>query len=629
MLLADVFYIFIVVLINFLAGFILLSQLSLRVTSTLEKVFLSQLLGIIITITAYALYKTAFNSVFILVPVLLLSLGRFTKKYPAINNLTVVKTIALQVFVGLLIGVIAYYFFYLFMDKAIFGDNQFYASIAYALNQTGVETTNFDWTMAEKPVTLYHYSEVWFTALWSNVFNVNTLRTYYLLYIPVFGSTVFLGAFCLAKLLLNSKKHSTGISLLLAFVFLLIQNIDFPFYKITQNYYHIGSWFHNLKYSIVYIQFLVFVLLLFNRNYFVAFISLLLLVPLYSPIAPAILSGVFVATVYLFFKKLINKSDFIKLVAILFLVPLIYVLFYYFQPIKSVSTPLPELDFVSVLFKTFKVFFKLIVIGILPTLLVFIVVLWIRKTSLKQLHSSFNNQYLYSIVVGSIASIVVLFLFITLYFYVNHDAFQLLGNFVTPLFAVVFFVALIVVLKQLPQKIILPAISFILIYFFVLLWQNPSVSFNMVKASYFEPKCDHIYLSNIESEVNKIPKANFAYFRNYKDKHPMELKPFLFVPDNRIIHFKNDYVPISMSVLNMPENADFRYGNKSDFAFYNYYMSNQQNLLDSIYLNFVRDKNIRFVIVEKDAVLPAIFDNYIQYSSENKINGNTFYTIIQ
>ena len=193
-----------ILLANFLLGFVLMSQLRIQLQSNLERYFLSQVFGLTAIVTIYALYKTGLNSIFIIVPFLLLVLFRFRKDFYRIKAFAFTKIFGLQLFVGISLCLVAYYFFYVFMDGALFGDNQFYASIAYALNQTGIETTNFDWTLTEKSATPYHYTESWFTALWSKLFQLNTLKTYYLLYIPVFGSTIFIGAFTLAKHLLKS-----------------------------------------------------------------------------------------------------------------------------------------------------------------------------------------------------------------------------------------------------------------------------------------------------------------------------------------------------------------------------------------------------------------------------------------
>lgn len=620
-------YIFISLLGSLLVGFIILSQLNLKLNSNLERYFMSQVFGFIAIVTIYALYKTSFNSVFLIVPFLFLFLFRFRRDFYKIKALSFAKIFGLQLFVGISLCLVAYYFFYMFMDGAVFGDNQFYASIAYSLNKTGIETTNFDWTLSEKSATPYHYTEGWFTALWSKVFQLNTLKTYYLLYIPVFGSTIFIGAFTLAKRLLKSVKYANFLSFIIALTFLLIQNVDFPFFKVIQNYYHIGSWFHNIKFSVIYIELLVFVILLLNRNFFAAYISLLLLVPLYSSISPAILSGLFVAILYLYYQKQIKKSDFVKLLVILLLIPVFYGLFYFLQPFKSESAAFPNLDFMSVMFKTLKVFLKMVVLGFLPAFLLFSLYWFLKKNSFSSDSLSISQKYISASFWGLFASLLVLFVVIPLYFYVNHDAFQLLGNFVTPLFTLIFFICYILFLNNVGSKLILPSVVIVFVYFLILLIQNPSISFNMAKESYLEPTYDKDYFEYIKSEVNKQPGAQFAYFRNYEGKHPMELKPFLFVPDNRIIHFKNDYVPISLSVVDMTDDVDVRYANKNDFAFYNYTIENGALSNDSLYLKFIQNNNIRFIIVEKNAKLPDILRFKITFEKSNDINGNVFYVL--
>ncbi len=624
MSISDLLFIVVVLCMNYVIGKLILMQLSVTLTTKKESYFFSQFLGIIITVTVYAIYKTNFNSIYILVLPLLILLFRYRKGSFNINYFSDYKGLFAQLAASVFLFFLAYYFFYVYMDGAVYGDNQFYASIAYSLQHTGIETTNFDWTLAAKPASPYHFTEAWFTALWSKLFQLNTLKTYYLLYVPIFGSMVFSGALALVEKLSNRLKTNNTIIYIIAILFLLIQNIDIPFFQITQKFFHVGSWFHNFKFSVVYLIFIAVALLLINKQYKQAFIFLLLSVPLYSPLSISVLSGLFIALVSLRLMKEISIRRFFQAITLLVSIPIIYFLFYFLQNKTGSSFEIPNLSIVSVFAKTTKVFIKLFVFGVLPSgLLIFLVYKMYKSSIQRALRSDFNKIAKILLITFS-GSIVSIFVFIPLYFFVNHDAFQLLGNFLVPLFTVLFFISIVFFLNVIQQRFFYTALFILFTYFGVLLYQNPSVSFNMVRESYFEPEMDHTYFKYIENEIANNPDKQFAYFRNYEGKHPMELKPFLFVPDNRIIHFRNNYVPISLSALELPESTDMRYGNKSDYAFYRFYLNNKSKDINQLYIDFVNVNNIGYIIVEPDAQLPSVFNDYIVKSIENKINGNEF-----
>lgn len=109
--------IFTALLVNFITGFILLSQLKIQLQSNLERYFLSQVFGLIATVTIYALYKTGLNSIFIIVPFLFLVLFKFQKVFYRIKVFAFTKIFGLQLFVGILLCMVAHYFFLLLSGK--------------------------------------------------------------------------------------------------------------------------------------------------------------------------------------------------------------------------------------------------------------------------------------------------------------------------------------------------------------------------------------------------------------------------------------------------------------------------------------------------------------------------------
>ena len=280
MLIIEILFLFIVIISNYIVGNLVLNFVSLGNLRKYEKQFFAQLLGIVITVTLYAIAKTEFNTIFILIPIILVALIK-RQKFD-IDMTASIKSLGLLIVVSIALYSTAYYFFYIFMDGAVFGDNHFYANIAYYLKTRGIETTNFDWTVEGNiPATPYHFFEGWFTALWSSLFNMNTLRTYYLIYIPITGAILFHGAFVLAGKILKPTQWRIVMSLMLALIFLFLQPFDFPFLQITSKFVSFGSWFHNIKFSIVYLIVMAALILWLNKSYKPAFKFLLFFVPFY------------------------------------------------------------------------------------------------------------------------------------------------------------------------------------------------------------------------------------------------------------------------------------------------------------------------------------------------------------
>lgn len=617
----------IVLVINYCIGqLIVLSGIFSNLTKK-ESYFFSQLFGLLFSVSIYAIFRTHFNTIYMLtIPLLFLFFYR--SGYKSFNSQLFFKGIVELIpsfFIATLLFLTASFFYYRYTDGAVFGDNQFYASIAYLLKTTGIESSNLDWTIAQRPATPYHYTEAWFTALWSDIFQLNTLRTYYLIYTPVFGSVVFAGAVALTERLLNTSAKYKYIFYLFAILFLFIQSIDIPITGITHKLYPIGSWFHSIKISIVYLIFIAGTLLALQRNLKSVVLILLLTIPFYSPLSVGILAGLFFYLGYLKLKGILSGKLFFRYLLLLILTVTAFIAFYAVQAGTDQKLLLPDIRLTTALLKSLKVFIKLFIFGILPALVVFVGIYFIRFRS-KPLQTNFKI-YLTAILIAIVGTLIVLMCFIPFYFYLNHDAFQLLGNLIVPLYGLLTFTGILIGLKGLQTRSIIAAVAVLFVYFGSLLYTSPSEAMNMIKLSYIEPIQDLSYFNEVESEFRQDPSQHFAYIRNYNGRHPMELKPFLFVPDNRIIHFNNAYIPLCLSALDLPADADVRYCNKNDYAFYRYCNLNKEQDLDRAYLQFVRLYKLKFIIVENGATLPAVFNQFIKRTITNRVNGNNCFVL--
>ena len=118
MLIIEILFLFIVIISNYIVGNLAINFLSLGNLRKHEKQFFAQLLGIIITVTLYAIAKTEFNTIFILIPLILVALIKRQKL--DIDMTASIKSLGLLIVVSITLYSTAYYFFYMFMDGAVY-----------------------------------------------------------------------------------------------------------------------------------------------------------------------------------------------------------------------------------------------------------------------------------------------------------------------------------------------------------------------------------------------------------------------------------------------------------------------------------------------------------------------------
>ncbi len=595
----------------------------------LSILFVKIFFGITTSITLFALYHTDFNTVFLFAFILInmVFTDRQKNTYNKILQIEY-RELTIVIIINLLLLFGAYYFYYIYSNGAIFGDNQFYATIATVIANTGVEGTNLDWTSTTLQTTPYHYAEIWQTALLIKLFKVNSIVAYCLLTTPFWGSVIALGGASLYEVIYN-KRFKTKPNLILPFLFgfllLFIQSVDLPFVKngFLSNYYTTGSWFRNIKFSSVYIILLMGILGGLIKEYKLTFYVMLLLVPFYTPTAVAVIGGLSMVLLYLIIFKKIEWKQFLFYMGQIVLIVVLFFVFYFLQQNKTTPTSFyNELSLTAVTIRTIEVYISFVLFSVIPISIILYVIYRITKQKKATIFNEETKQKCFVFLSFVLGSLSISFMVVIIYFYVNHDAFQLFYNFHNALLVISFYVVLLYLINIKKWWIFLIAFG----YFSLLLWQNPSISFNMKKVSYMEYNVDTVYFNRIKKIVEQDSQPRFAYIRDYSVwSYPMELKPFLIVPDNRIAHFLPRYTPIVLSVNLLPEKLDQRYAKKTDFAVYNFIKrENKTTDFQKSLIDFVNKYKIKYIIVENPAVLPAIFKNRISIKLKNKINKNQF-----
>ena len=585
--------------------------------------FIENTIGVMFLVSAYAIFKTNFKSIFFLGLLFFIALYLTNRKKENSSitrdffleklKIFLINTSALVFFFGL-----SYYFFYIYSNALVFGDNHFYANVAYSLYTHGVENINLDWTQHTHSVRPYHYTEAWFSALSIDIFGVNPLIAFYLFFIPIFFTIIYQGAvsviFLLYKTYNNTSESYVYFFILASFIF-IIQNIDIPFsggFFIKK--FHIPSIFFNFKLSIVYIIFLISFVFVLLKEYCLSYWFLLSLICFYPTLSPSVSSGISCVLLWLFFEKKISLKKLFVLAMPVFLYVLLFIGFYGLFGEQSKSEGARISAWAS-LKSEISLVSNIIFYGILPSFILYRIVFRINFIKTKIWYS----KYILVFFIGGLGSTLVIF---PLYIKKDMDGIQLIYNFLLPLTGIIFFIMLT---YGLLSKKAYPKVLYSILFFglFIGLQANfPSVLFNMKKSEDYEYSYDKNYFNLIKNHVSKNSKIGF--YRNYIHKNPFAMKAFLFFPNNRISHFTNQYLPLSLSSHTIPSNTDPRFYRPDDFAFNRFIKNNPDKNIDSLTLHFIRLHKIKYIIKENGSTTPKIIDQLTHKKLINSINKNEF-----
>ena len=149
----------------------------------------------------------------------------------------------------------------------------------------------------------YHYSELWLTSFFSDIYGVSTIVSYALLVIPICVSVFILGCYTLFE----TSKISPYLKYTLVLLSALLSGVYFTGYGVYEltNYAHqsdngILSLFAQ-KNCIIYI---LFSAILFIKQKQQLSLLVLLIVPIFSTVfLPGIIGGVILYVIYVFDKR--------------------------------------------------------------------------------------------------------------------------------------------------------------------------------------------------------------------------------------------------------------------------------------------------------------------------------------
>ena len=146
---------------------------------------------------------------------------------------------------------------------------------------------------------------------------------------------------------------------------------------------------------------------------------------------------------------------------------------------------------------------------------------------------------------------------------------------------------------------------------------------------------EQVFYRQLKDQLSDFYSPQFAYIRNYnttEHQNSQYCRLNIYYPLSKLPHVipSGYYSAYCLSIFDLPSNTEPRFDERKMSEFWNYvqdYQIKKSNLTISEFaLNFIRDKKINFVIVEKYAITPKyITDNSILL---NQYDGNRIYKMI-
>lgn len=302
-------------------GFVLLRIFNSKYkVSIISDLWFFILVGLLISVSSYAIITTKGNT--ILLPVLFLTLY-LVWKYEAFSFKSNLNLRSLSVFVLLsfLINFGFHYYTSIIHTFYLEGDFIFYGRLAHFISSNGIETTDLEYLLKDNLTKMpYHYGDIWLTSLISNLSHINPISVS-LVVLPSILETLLGILFLQYFYTTEYRLHTFFIALFIAFLSSIFALIPFELIHSNNFIIHLNIY---QKLDIVSIIFLVCYILVQNKkiDYLYFFASILGL--LYLPIMPAI--ALTLGLFFLYYKFV--KKEYIKSFY-LFILVVLYCLFFY------------------------------------------------------------------------------------------------------------------------------------------------------------------------------------------------------------------------------------------------------------------------------------------------------------
>lgn len=569
-------------------------------TSTISSI----MVGITIVLPIFAILWTKGNSIMwiaLCVWIGCLFFTRKTRKTPL--NFKVEQLLPLFRFVALIILCFcaSYWLFFVRSGGLIFADQIYYGNVAADILQNHIESSSF--LPDNHAASMYHWGDIWMSVFPSYCLRLKPLYALCLITYPFFAALCIAALYCVSKRIIPNASRLESIALGITFlIFTPIASIIIGWNLVLAE---------NPKNFLIAAFLLWGMLLWLSDQKRLAILSLLLVVPFYSVLAPGALTLAFVLSLYLEYeeKRSIKQINFISLLPSV-LVGVFFLLFYMFQSsVNSGSgSGIVALYNGNMMYNIFSFFIKrsLYVPYVLaPITILSLLVKNIRVRCIAA-KWEFICLYLSCVVAALVGGVVRQY---------NLDGGQIYTNFADIISLIISyfgFMALIGYVKAVCHYRFLIYVPLLfVVYGFI--WHVRDGSKVYLKSDF---DCQEI--ETFSSIVDMIDEnEQFGYIRNYsleENFNTQKTRIDMFFPLDKLVHVipNGYYHPYCLSVLDRPMDIQSKWDDSEKSALYQYrerlIQEGEYESDEMCVLNFVKDYKIDYLVVEYGAELLSVLN---------------------
>ncbi len=593
----------------YIVGHLVTKPLNSKAINNLSyyALFVKLLIGVIVIVTLISVVLTRGKTIFALVIPYAIGVYLLTKNI-SINNCTTTPTNnSLISLIGL---VVIYLIRYIFFSNPTLSydvpnaDYCYYAKLSHTLLTTGIENTVL---INPTGISPYHYLELWLNAGTAYLAHNNSLNHLMLITFSLLTFIVWVGLCAIAETMrIKNQLLIAGIALLGLFItgisFTIYENMGF----LSGIYsFEVGDIWLSPKITMAYIILCATILQLLLNNKLVATTCVLLLIFVYTPIAPvAFIAAVLISSYELISGNKHHKIQALKALLLTIGTAICFACFYnYLQDNGAVSSSnIVHNLLINIRTKINIVGASTLQIAVFYALFIIVLVIGLWSLVLKY---CYHNLVLF----GSAWFVSGLFAWCC--FTPLVDSVQLFSNSVIPLLNIGVFVGIIICLKSNRKYIVACLAAIVGINTFIKWHSITKFSSNTVYDLQYSillkklRTVNHLGVSfssvnELKSVFNKNTNVYFAgaYLINtYEDAYSINLSVHSAVINSKSVLFEQEQ--------NLIKGAPF----------YNYVQQQQLHgkfvSVAQSQLNFITDFNINYCIVKDTSLLPSTIKPFV------------------
>jgi len=604
-------------------GHALYSFIIVDVQSQFKVFFLKISIGVIGLVTIYAIYTTAFLSIYsgIVVTVFYYIVNnrkRFT--FNSFANLTKIEFIAIDYYlINLLIITLSITYLYHFDNRLfIHQDLAFYARIGSSLYNYRIEIANTDpFIYGQIRAGLYHFFNEWFVAFFLNFSKFTSLKALLLLVVPILSTISIMGALALIDKFMPKRTNLYKNSLSFMFVLLpgllsyslnlLLHHSFIAQYSILQGGIEI------IKDKIIVILLLLFFVCDNDRFDYKNLLALSLIPLIWPSLIPPFLGGVLMFILYSVYQKnyTICRKSFLLLIPLVY-IPFHVLIFNYFYRNTLDSVPYPIeyglMNYITDSYNHLDSILNFLLMYVFPSVLSFLFVLNYQRIFAKfglkvtfkfKPTSNFNMLY-YFILIAMILS----------YGLLNKlfNAGQILTNFMYPLINILLFLIFLLIIKNTHKAGFL---FVVLVYFFVI-----------INAYIFKPQI--VEMDFCQRSILKVLNKQNRNIYIATDITVKQTPLYYYAkPFTQLLMFNENYKPIKLNIVDSidcfsPKDKYEYFGSVSNQLFFRYVKSKSLfKEVDNAKIRFLNEFRIDYLLVSNDKL--SLCNGYFKKLSVDSI----------